>query len=286
MNIHLSSEPNRFFEIQGHRGSRGTKSENTLEGFAEAIIAGVAAIELDALITQDGAAVIQHNFFVNRDVCQYKNGSPILEEVDKLPLISSLTLKQVKQLDCGSKLNRHFPEQISTPGAEIPTLPELFEMIQSMSHPNAKQVKINLEIKYETDQPTWTPPREDVAKAFVDVVKQSQMVDRIYYSSFDRGVLEEVHKLDPSSVKAYICYDIELDEIAKLGKSCLGMGANVISPNHSKLTADLVQSLNSVGLRVIPWTVNTNEERVKLQEMGVAGIITDYPLKLIEAAKK
>ena len=80
---------NHGFEIQGHRGTRGTLPENTIPGFVAAIEAGVDGMEMDLLMTKDGEIVIHHEFFVNPVLCCYLDGSPIKEA----PLIRNTTLK-------------------------------------------------------------------------------------------------------------------------------------------------------------------------------------------------
>ena len=43
------------------------------------------------------------------------------------------------------------------------------------------------------------------------------------------------------------------------------------------MTADSVTEAHGLGLKVIPWTVNTAAEMAALVDLGVDGLITDYP---------
>ncbi|HEY1378283.1 MAG TPA: glycerophosphodiester phosphodiesterase family protein, partial [Gemmataceae bacterium] len=49
------------FLIEGHRGARGLRPENTLPSFEAALDAGVAAIETDVRLTADGVPVLLHD---------------------------------------------------------------------------------------------------------------------------------------------------------------------------------------------------------------------------------
>ncbi len=124
-------------EIQGHRGARGLRPENTLSSFTSAIEAGVDRIELDLLMTSDGELVIHHDFYINAQLCTYLDGQ---EVISPPPLVHSLTLLQVKQFCYGAKKHPLFPRQAALGKEAIPTLQELFTMISSSSSPNAGRV--------------------------------------------------------------------------------------------------------------------------------------------------
>jgi glycerophosphoryl diester phosphodiesterase len=57
-------------------------------------------------------------------------------------------------------------------------------------------------------------------------------------------------------------------------------GCSVWSPNHRDVTAASLAEAKALGLKVIPWTVNERPDMERLIQMGVAGIITDYPNRL------
>ena len=59
------------------------------------------------------------------------------------------------------------------------------------------------------------------------------------------------------------------------------------SPQRRNLTPELVHEAHGKGLKVLPWTVNNPADMERLIDMGVDGIITDYPdrLRRVIAAK-
>ena len=89
------------FEVQGHRGARGLRPENTLCGFEFALDLGVASIETDVHLTRDGVPVLCHD--------------PIIRSAASQQFISHLTLTQLRL--CPPVENAPgFPEQRADSG--------------------------------------------------------------------------------------------------------------------------------------------------------------------------
>src|SRR3970040_434541 len=72
------------FDLQGHRGARGTAPENTLPGFAAALAVGVATLELDAGVTRDGVVVVHHDRRLNPDIARGPGGRRVESPGDTL----------------------------------------------------------------------------------------------------------------------------------------------------------------------------------------------------------
>jgi glycerophosphoryl diester phosphodiesterase len=276
-------------QVQGHRGARSLRPENTLPSFAAAIEAGADVIELDVLASKEGELVVHHDYFVNQELCTYLDGSPITHA----RLIRDMTLDEIKQLDAGSKRHPGFPEQVCIPGTLIPSLQELFDFIQSSLLPSAKTIQLNLELKRDPRFPEWTFSPREIAEKIVEKVKDNEWTERVYYSSFDPAVLIEVRKCDPKAKIGFL-YDTEsLDEIKKLKPRvsaeeflidyACALGAEIISPDHALLKQpDDVIAFKERGFRVVPWTVNDPKRWEELIEMGVDGLICDNPLQLVQ----
>jgi len=245
--------------VVGHRGTCGTFPENTLEGFASAIEAGADMLELDVMSSSDGQIVIHHDYTITPKLHVCFDGTAINDP----PHIRSLTLAQIKGYGYKSKQ--------ATP-AQIPSLLELFNLINSMKHPNAKQIRLMIEIKKDPLQPKQT------AQSLVKLVNESGLKDRIFYASFDTETLFEVRRLSP---KAEIILLFELDR-ALVPDTALQLKAKTLGPSNSLLKdRTQVQALKQKGFKIIPWTINDPKRWAELIEMGVDGIITDYPENLL-----
>ena len=107
-------------KIHGHCGARGMLPENTLAALKYAIENKIDVLELDLQMTKDKEIIIYHDKNINTDIC---NG------ISKP--IKMLSLKEIKEYDCGSKKNVNFPEQQPASGEKIPSFIELIKLIQS-----------------------------------------------------------------------------------------------------------------------------------------------------------
>src|SRR5438309_11837088 len=85
----------RLFDLQGHRGARGLKPENTLPGFEIAIDIGVTSVETDIHLTSDGVPVLYHEAAISERLCRLL---PKITGPDPFgrPPVRSLTLAQLR----------------------------------------------------------------------------------------------------------------------------------------------------------------------------------------------
>src|SRR5262249_41209057 len=101
------------FELQGHRGARGLKPENTLPSFEIAIDVGVTTIETDVHLTRDGVPILVHNPFLTRELFRSHAGR-VLPAAD--PLIASLTAEEIRSYTADMNPNPlDFPQQDAAP---------------------------------------------------------------------------------------------------------------------------------------------------------------------------
>jgi glycerophosphoryl diester phosphodiesterase len=74
---------------------------------------------------------------------------------------------------------------------------------------------------------------------------------------------------------------IDIDDYdGSLAKAAKALGYDVISPAFASVTPKMIAEAHGFGLPVIPWTVNTTADMARLMDLGVDGIITDYPTRL------
>jgi glycerophosphoryl diester phosphodiesterase len=186
------------FDVQGHRGARGLFPENTLIGFRKTIEMGVTTLELDLGLTKDLVPVVSHDPYLNQNLCLDSNGDSIATDMlGHGPLISNLTLKEIKTFDCGSLnpdvLRFPQPPRKNIPGEKIPTLQEVFDLLAK--YPN-NNIWLNIEIKVEPESQI-TPPIDVFVKAVLKVVNQNNATAKVNIQSFDWEVLESVKNHDP-----------------------------------------------------------------------------------------
>jgi glycerophosphoryl diester phosphodiesterase len=299
------------FDLQAHRGGIGLTVESTIAAFSRALEVGVSTLELDVQITEDHQAVVTHDRKVSGDKCQDTGpafpGDPEYPYVGKY--VKDLTLAQIRTLDCGSKTLPQFPGQRPSPGARMPLLSEVFDLVKRY---HANKVWMNIETKVEAGAPEETASREEFVQIVAREVRKAGMLDRVSIQSFDWGALMRMREVEPRLPIVALTNGPQFLQPGQPGASpWLGgididdfngdpvaaahsFGADAISPVHGfpqngKVTDDnyepyvtkrMVQEAHKFGMKIIPWTVNDEATMHKLIDDGVDGIITDYPDRL------
>lgn len=261
------------FDLEGHRGARGLYPENSIEGFLAAVELQVNTLEMDAVITKDKKVVISHEPWINSTICWGLDDKPVPEGKDLK--IYDMAYDEVTNYNCGSQPHPDFPLQ-----AKISTFkPLLSEVIQEVEASAAalevEPLKYNIEIKSTPEGDNiYHPEPKEFCELVLEQVKAGGIHNRTIIQSFDVRALQAMKKLDSSIPVALLI--AETDGFEKdLEK--LGFTPDIYSPNFHLVNGNLVRSCHQNGIKIIPWTVNEEEDMVQLLELGVDGIITDYP---------
>lgn len=273
-------------DLQGHRGARGLKPENTIPAFEEALKWEMKTLELDTVLTKDKQLIVHHDTELNPVICKNPDGTSVKREP-----ISNFTVEELKQLDCGSLQNPAFPEQKIVPGTKLSTLQEFFQFIKDheKKNKNSKKVFFNIETKF--------PPKydsvyiEEFASIMVAEIEKAGMVDRSTVQSFTIEVLPFVKRKNPKlqtsalfaptifqGIRVYLGIGTGLkNEIIEKAEN---VKADIISPYFIYVDKEFVAKAHSKNIKVIPWTVNETKEMERLKRCGVDGMISDYPDRL------
>jgi glycerophosphoryl diester phosphodiesterase len=301
------------FDLQAHRGGMGLMVESSIASFSHALEIGVSTLELDVQITEDDQAVVTHDRKISNAVC--KDTAPAFENDPEYPYvgkyIKDLTLEQIRTMDCGSLSKSQYPGQVTSPGAKMLLLTEVFDLVKQY---DAKKVWMNIETKVEAGAPHETAPREDFVNIVAHEVREAGMLDRVSIQSFDWGSLMMMREVEPRLPIVALTNGpqflqpgqpgaspwlggIDIDDFGgDLVSAAQSFGADAISPVHGfpqngkitdenyepYVTAKMVEDAHQAGMKVIPWTVDDKATMNKLVDDGVDGIITDYPDRLRE----
>jgi glycerophosphoryl diester phosphodiesterase len=288
----LSAQYIPRFDIQGHRGARGLRPENTIPAFKLALDSGVNTIELDVAITKDKQVVVSHEPWMAAEICLDPNGNDIPKKEEMKYNIYQMTYDQVKQFDCGLKPHERFPEQQKMK-IHKPLLSEVIIAVENhIRNFSTYEVDYNIEIKSlpEGDNKFHPTPAEYSELVF-NLVDQYIPLERLVIQSFDFRVLKYWHEKHPEVRLAAL---VENKKTVDQNLNALGFIPSIYSPDFKLLTNESVEYLHTktyprqevtenktttvnMKLRVIPWTVNEIEDMLALKGMGVDGFITDYP---------
>jgi len=267
-------------DIQGHRGCRGLLPENTIEGFINAVDLGVTTLELDVVISKDSQVVISHEPFFNHGITTHPEGIEITAENEKDFNIYEMTYDEVRKFDVGSKGNPKFPIQ-SKIKTYKPTLSALIDTVeQYISLKNLPAVAYNIEIKYDKkEENKYHPTAEVFTKLVYDLIIAKGIKEKCNGQCFDEKPLNILHKMDASIATAFLVGDTG-NVTEKLAK--LDYKPTIYSPHFRLVDEALVLYCHENKIKIIPWTVNDEQDITNIIKLGVDGIISDYPDKVIE----
>ena len=288
------------FDLQAHRGGRGLMPENTLAAFAKALDIGVTTLELDVGITQDGVVVILHDRHLNPDIIRNAQGQHLTERGATLMSMPFAELQRYDagRLKPGSNYAKTFAQQQAVDGERIPALTALFALANKRG---ANEVRFNIETKLSPNAAGETLPPEPFARALIAEIRKAGLTGRATIQSFDWRTLQIAQKEAPEIVTVHLSsqqgagdtvqagkpgaspwlagFDVD-DYAGSVARTVKAAGGTVWSPNFRDVTAALVRDAQSLGLKVVPWTVNDEADQVRLLDWKVDGLITDYPDKL------
>lgn len=270
-------------DIQGHRGCRGLLPENSIPAFIKAIDIGVTTLELDVVISKDNKVVISHEPFMSHEICTAADGSEITEENEKEYNLFQMTYEEIKACDCGSKGNARFPDQEKM-SVYKPLLADMIDAVEAYTSENNLPSQLyNIETK---SQPKGDNVFHPEPEAFVDllvaVIKEKGISERTTIQSFDIRTLQVAHEKYPD-IQLVLLIANEKSPQENLDE--LGFVPEVYSPMYQIVNKELVDFCQEKEMKLVPWTVNKKDDIQTIIDLGVDGIISDYPDRVVELMK-
>jgi glycerophosphoryl diester phosphodiesterase len=246
--------------VIAHRGGEGLWPRNTLFAFKNAATMGVDMLEMDIHASADGVLVVRHDDTVDSTT----EGSG---------LVNTMTLAELKKLDAGYTWTDNGGESFPfrDQGITIPTLEEVFAALPAMP--------MTIEIKQV--QPSIT-------HALCDLIYRHHMQDRVIIGSFHHGALDEFRRLCPevatsghqNDVRRFV-YASRLRLAPIYTPPAVALQVPQRHGDVQIISKHLVQDAHNRGMQVHVWTVNEVAEMAALIDLGVDGIITDRPDRLM-----
>ncbi len=246
--------------VFAHRGGGGLFPENTLIAFEDSVKLGVDFLELDVHSTSDGTLVVLHDGSVDRTT-------------DGSGKISEMTFPEVKKLDAGYSFTndggKTFPFRGS--GISVPTLAEIFDTMPEM--------KFNIEPKQQTPS---------IIKPLCNLIRERKMIDKVIVGSFNQAIIDDFRRQCPQVATS--ASPSEVSSFLAMEKT--GIGESYSPPMQALqiperiggiqiISKNFVEAAHKRNLKVHVWTINETEDMRRLLEIGVDGIMTDYPDRLL-----
>lgn len=275
-----TSDRDAEFDWQGHRGARGLLPENTIPAFKKAMELGVNTLELDVVVTADSQIIISHEPWLSHHICRMPDGSDITEDTARSLNIYQMTAAEVQRYDCGTLPQARFPDQKQMPASK-PLLSEMVEAVEILAdQQGCAAPRYNIEIKSLPEGYDIYVPRPQVfVRLLLNELSKLGIAARTSVQSFDVNVLNELHRQAPDQTSVYL---VESTDDIPASLALLEFTPDIYSPYYVGLTREKVADLQARGMRVIPWTVNEVTEMQEMRDIGVDGLITDYPNRIAD----
>ena len=251
------------FQVIAHRGGLGLMPENTLSAFRYADSLGVDVLEMDIHASSDGRLVVIHDRTVNRTT-------------DGRGRVDAMTVRELQALDAGYRwqdAQGHYTHR--NKGVRIPLLKDVLSEFDNQ--------RLIIEIK---------PNSAQVAQQLCATLERFEMDEKTVVASFHDGALSTFRQACPQTPVSATSGQVLLYTLLHL----VYLDAVYLEPPIAFQVPERAGPLNLVDERFVKslhardayvhvWTVNRTEAMRRLLDLGVDGIMTDYPDRLISLVK-
>jgi len=248
----------------GHRGASGEAPENTLVSFERALAQGVRYLEMDCHATSDGEIVIHHDDTLER-------------MTDAEGLVRERTFAELQRIDAGFRFTPDGGRTFPFRGAGV-RVPRLHEVLAAFPH-----ARVNLEVK-QADPP--------IGEEVLRIIRRASAESRVLLAAENESVLAKLRALDAGTALGSSTDDVVQFVLAGAeGRlaSFTPRGHALQVPTHALgrplVTREFVEMAHDRGLVVHVWTINEPAEMRRLLALGVDGVMSDFPARLVAAAR-
>ncbi|QBJ85321.1 glycerophosphodiester phosphodiesterase [Chryseobacterium gleum] len=290
------------FDKQAHRGGKSLFPENTIPAMKNALQMNVTTLEMDLAITKDKKVILSHDAFLSPELVTKPDGTYIPKDSGFYYKIYEMPYAKIKTFDVGLKKLDRYPDQKKMK-AQKPLFSDVIDACEAYARELKRPLPYyNIETKTRpfSDNIFHPEPREFV-DLMMKIIVEKKIQDRVIIQSFDPRTLEIIHKEYPEIKTALLVEKVDDKKLAQqqayfknipLEKfkmypdhlngvagdmKFLSFTPTIYSPEHTLVTAQLIKECHALGMKVIPWTVNTKERLKELKDMGIDGVISDDP---------
>lgn len=247
-----------------HRGASAEVPENTLPAFERAWQAGTPFLETDCHGTADGEIVLLHDATLERTT-------------DGKGLVRERRWSEIARLDAGYSFeSRDGDRPFRGRGIRVPRLAELLDAFP--------EARVNLELK-QADPP--------IAERVLRVIREARAEDRILLAAEDGALLDAVRSLQPrtaigSSVREITAFFRALREgqIDRFRPAGDALQIPIEAFGERLVTPESIEAAHRVRLFLHVWTVNDPSSMRELLALGVDGLMSDDPARLVAVARE
>ena len=248
--------------VIAHRGGSLEAPENTVASLKHGVSVGADWQELDVTLTKDNKLIVIHDDTLERTT----NGTGN---------VAAYTLDQLRKLDAGNpKWADYVVERLTKEGITAPDFGEQYKgerlptLDETLRIPDAR---LMIEMKKVGNA-------KMLADQVCDAVRNNNMEGRVVLASFEKDVLLAANLKDSGLPLLGLAEDVAgMREMLRMPIAVLGVSVEL---------AEQALAETPRGIAVWIWTVYSPEEARRLAELGVHGIITDAPTRILAEIRK
>ncbi|MFP3831311.1 glycerophosphodiester phosphodiesterase family protein [Chryseobacterium sp. SIMBA_028] len=290
------------FDKQAHRGGKSLYPENTIPAMKNALKMNIRTLEMDLAVTKDKQVILSHDAFLSPELITKPDGTYIPKDSGFYYKIYEMPYAKIQTFDVGLKKLNNYPDQKKIK-AKKPLFSEVIDACETYSRELKRPLPIyNIETKTRPfSDNIFHPEPKEFVDLMMKIIVEKKIQDRVIIQSFDPRTLEIIHKEYPKIMTALLVEKVDDRKLAQQqahfknipaekfklypnhmngvagDMTFLSFTPTVYSPDHTLVTPKLVQECHTLGMKVIPWTVNTKERLQELKDMGIDGVISDDP---------
>ncbi|WP_172282945.1 glycerophosphodiester phosphodiesterase family protein [Chryseobacterium sp. LAM-KRS1] len=292
----------QYFDTQAHRGGKSLYPENTIPAMKNALKMGVTTLEMDLAITKDKQVILSHDAFLSPELVTKPDGTFIPRDSGFYYKIYEMPYAKIKTFDVGMKTLANYPDQKKM-RVQKPLFSDVIDACESYARELKRPLPFyNIETKTRPfSDDIFHPEPKEFVDLMMKIIVGKNIQDRVIIQSFDPRTLELIHAQYPKIMTALLVEKVDDKKLAQQRNyfknipvekfrmypdhlngvsgdmKFLSFTPTIYSPDQSLVTPGLVQECHKLGMKVIPWTVNSKERLQELKEMGIDGVISDDP---------
>jgi len=242
--------------VIAHRGISAKAPENTLAAFRMAARAeGIDMIELDVRLTKDNEVIVLHDRTLQRTTTG--NGAA-----------RKYTLKEIQEYDAGSWFHPSFSSE------RVPTLRQVLEEL-------GDKLWFNIEIKSDLFH---RESREFLAQQVLNVVRDTSMLHRVLFSSFDHALVAAIKQKEPQSYTG-ILYNLYSDFLFFPSTLVKRVNADALVCARHELRDWMLNDVHKNGIAVYVYTLDSEKHTERLMQLGVDGVMSNRADDIVQVVK-
>ncbi|RZK73643.1 MAG: hypothetical protein EOO92_18195, partial [Pedobacter sp.] len=272
------------FAYAAHRGGAGLMPENTIVAMKNAIdLPNVTTLEMDLHISKDKEVVVTHNPYFSSDYTTTPEGDYLTAAQGRSRLLYNMPYDSIAKYDVGLKPSSTYSQRQKI-AAIIPRLVDLIDEVEMYAASKGKVMFYDMEIKSTISGDNVDHPApQEFSDLIVAILTAKNIRHRTILHSFDARPLRYINQQYPDVKLSYLLTSTNAPNyVARLAD--LGFDPNYICVQYTAINTQMVTACNARNIKVLAWTVNNETHINQMKNLGVAGIVTDYPnLNLVTA---